>query len=105
MVGVATLMFEVDRGRVWEALSEAVKAANSVVEFSGEDAQVSARFSSGRGTSTTNFTVESFDLGGIFASLAKEDLYRSIELARGFTSDTPRAIATLAVARSVLETE
>lgn len=103
MFGVATLMFEIDRGRVWEAVSEAVKAANSVAEFSGEDAQISARFSSGRGSSTTNFTVENFNLNGIFSSLAKEDLYRSIELARGFTDDTPRAIATLAVARSVLE--
>lgn len=105
MVGVATLMFEIDRGRVWEALTEAVKAANSVVVFGGEDAQVSARFSLGRGNTTTNFTVEQFDLEGIFGSLAKEDLYRSIEIARGFTADTPRAIATLAVARSVLETK
>ena len=105
MVGVATLMFELDRGRVWEALTEAVKAANAVASFSGEDAQVSQRFSSGRGTSTTNMTVQQFDLGGIFSSLAKEDLYRSIELARGFTADTPRAIATLAVARAVLETK
>ena len=105
MVGVATLMFELDRGRVWEALTEAVKAANSVAAFSGEDAQVSQRFSSRSGTSTTNFTVEQFDVEGIFRSLAREDLYRSIEMARGFTADTPRAIATLAVARAVLETK
>jgi hypothetical protein len=105
MIGVATLMFELDRGRVWEALTEAVKAANSVATFSGEDAQVSQRFSFGRGTSTTNFTVQQFDVEGIFGSLAKEDLYRSIEMARGFTADRPRAIATLAVARAVLETK
>lgn len=105
MVGVATLMFEIDRGRVWEALAEAVKAANSVAEFSGEDAQVSARFSSGRGTSTTNFTVESFDLDRIFGFLAKDDIYRAIELAKGFTADSPRAVATLSVARSVLDTK
>ena len=65
MVGVATLMYEVDRGRVWEAVQEAVRAANSVSTFSGEDAQVSHRFSSGRGTSTTNMSVEHFDLDGI----------------------------------------
>lgn len=105
MMGVATLMFELDHGRVWEALTEAVKAANSVGGYSGEDSQVSQRFSSGRGTSTTNFTVQQFDVEGLFRSLAKEDLYRSIEMARGFTADTPRAIATLAVARSVLETK
>ncbi len=105
MVGVATLMFEIDRGNVWEALSEAVKAANAVAEFSGEDAQISERFSSGRGTSTSTSDVPNFNLAGIFGFLAKEDLYRSIELARGFTADSPRAIATLAVARAVLETK
>ena len=106
LVGVASQMYDIDRGRVWEALAEAVKGANSASEFSGEDAQVSARFTVARGgTTTTNFTVENFDLDGIFALLAKEDIYRAVELARGFTADAPRAIATLAVARSVLETK
>ena len=105
LVGVATQMFEIDRGRVWEALTEAVRAANSVSLFIGEDAQISARFSTGRGTTTTNFTVENFDVGGIFGSLAKEDIYRAIEAAKGFTADAPRAIATLAIARAVLETK
>ena len=102
-MGVATLMFEIDHGRVWEAVLEAVKAANAVSEFSGEDAQVVARFAMGRGASTTNFTVESFNLDKVFSSLAKEDLYRSIETARSFTADAPRATASLAVARAVLE--
>ena len=106
LVGVASQMYDIDRGRVWEALAEAVKAANSASEFSGEDAQISARFSmKGGGTTTSNFTVDNFDLDGIFGLLAKEDIYRAVELARGFTADTPRAVATLAVARSVLETK
>jgi hypothetical protein len=105
LLGVASQMYDIDRGRVWEALGEAVKAANSATEFSGEDAQVSARFTLGRhGTTTSASTVDNFDLGGIFGLLAKEDIYRAVELARGFTADAPRAIATLAVARSVLET-
>lgn len=41
----------------------------------------------------------------IFASLAKEDLYRAIDTARSFTADAPRASASLAVARAVLETK
>lgn len=103
LVGVATLMYDVDHGRVWETIVEAIKAANSVSEFTGEDAQIVARFQSGGGTSTSNFTVDSFDLHRIFGSLAKDDLYRSIELARSFTSDAPRATATLAVARAALK--
>jgi hypothetical protein len=57
----------------------------------------------GGGTTTSNFNVDSFDLEGIFGLLAKEDIYRAVELARGFTADAPRAVATLAIARSVLE--
>ncbi len=105
LVGVATQMFEIDRGRVWEALMEAVRAANSVSEFSGEDAQISARFSMGHGTTTTNLTVENFDVNGIFASLAKEDIYRAIESARGFTADAPRAIAMVRMKRWKLRTD
>ena len=77
MMGVATLMFEVDRGRVWEAVLEAVKAANAVSDFKGEDAQIVARLAIGRGASTSNFNVESFNLNKVFGSLAKEDLYRA----------------------------
>lgn len=105
LIGVATQMFEIDHGRVWEALLEAIKAANSVSQFSGEDAQVVARFNLGRGTTTTNFSVSHFDIPGIFGSLAREDLYRSIELAKAFTADAPRASATLAIARAVIETK
>lgn len=105
MMGVATLMFDVDHGRAWEALLEAVKAANAVSEYSGEDAHVVARFAMGRGASTTNFDVEDFNVERIFFSLAKEDLYRAIETARSFSADAPRASASLAVAKSVLETK
>ena len=105
MMGVATLMFEVDHGRVWEAVLEAVKAANAVSEFKGEDAQIVARLAVGRGATTSNFTVESFNLAKIFGSLAKEDLYRAIETARSFSADAPRASASLAVAKAVLETK
>ena len=46
---------------------------------------------------------QSFDLNDIFARLAREDLQRAIDLAHGFDGESPRAIATLAIARTVLE--
>ncbi len=101
LIGVATQMFDIDRARVWEALLEAVKAANSVSEFTGEDAQIVARLQTGGGTSTSSSSANDFDLPGIFSSVAREDLYRSIELAKGFNSDAPRATATLAIAKAV----
>jgi hypothetical protein len=103
LVGVATQMYEIDRSRVWEIIAEVVKAANANAEFSGDDAQIVSRLVFGQGASTTNFTVESFDLNGIFSKLAKDDLYRAVETAKSFTNESPRANASLAIVRSVLE--
>ncbi|OLE52758.1 MAG: hypothetical protein AUG51_16385 [Acidobacteria bacterium 13_1_20CM_3_53_8] len=103
LTGVATRMFEINRPRAWEAISEAIKAANSNSEFTGEDAEIAARFSlPNYGTSYTSSSADLFDVRDIFASLAKEDLYRAIELAKSYTSDAPRAAAILAVARAIL---
>jgi hypothetical protein len=44
-----------------------------------------------------------FDVIGIFEAFAREDYERAVELARGFQTNAPRASATIAIARSVLE--
>jgi hypothetical protein len=103
LVGVATQMFAVDHNRVWELMTEAARAANSATDFTGEDAEIVSRLTSGRGASTTSFSADSFDLAGIFGLLAKNDLYRAIELAKNFNGESPRAVATLAIAHAVLE--
>jgi len=105
LFGVATRMYEVDRTRAWELVAEAVKAANSASGFTGVDSQIVSRFQTSRGTSTTNFDVESFDLNGIFGLLARDDLFRAVELAKSFTGEAPRANATLAIIRAVLNTK
>jgi len=47
--------------------------------------------------------VEDFDVAGIFAELARADFSRTVELARGFEREAPRASAVIAIARAVLE--
>jgi hypothetical protein len=47
--------------------------------------------------------VADFDLNGIFRDLADQDYDRAVELARGFQGEGPRALATIAIARAVLE--
>ena len=44
-----------------------------------------------------------FDLLALFRHLARADLLRAVQLAKTFTGEAPRAVATLAIARSVLE--
>jgi hypothetical protein len=103
LVAVATRMHALDRQRAWDMIPEIVKASNAAPEFTGEDAQLIVRVQfKGGGAMTMNNSVESFDLDGLFASLAKENLDRAAELARGFKEESARSAATLAVARGVL---
>jgi hypothetical protein len=102
LVGVATRLYELDHNRAWEVLAEALKAANAVSDFTGEDAEIVSRLVTKRGSSTTNFTVDIFDLNNIFSLLAKDDLARAVELAKGFSFEAPRAAASLAIVRAVL---
>lgn len=48
-------------------------------------------------------TAEDFDLLAVFRVLSRADLLRAIQVAKGFTGEAPRAVATLAIARAVLE--
>jgi hypothetical protein len=54
-------------------------------------------------TMASTNSAQSFDLAGIFTTLAREDLNRAVTLARNFEGESARAVATLAIARAVLE--
>jgi hypothetical protein len=103
LIAVATGLVTADRVRAWETIDEAIKAANSAEGFTGEDSQVSARLQTRMMVMATNASAEDFDLLGAFKALAHEDLLRAVQLAKTLTGESPRAIATLAIARSVLE--
>jgi hypothetical protein len=103
LVAIATAFAETDRVRAWELISEVIKAGNSAEGFTGEDARMTSMLRFKFGVVMRNSNVNDFDLRGVFRALAKDDLYRTIELAKGFTGEAPRANATLAIARTVLE--
>jgi hypothetical protein len=54
-------------------------------------------------TSMRSSSVQVFDVTTIFGELARDDYNRSVELARGFESEAPRASSVIAIARAVLE--
>jgi hypothetical protein len=103
LVGVANALKIVEPGRVWDATFDAVKAANSAEGFTGEDGQIVLMFQSKGGSSVRTDDVPDFDLEGIFKDLAVQDYDRAVELARGFQGEGPRAVATIAIARAILE--
>lgn len=103
LIAVANALKLVDAERVWDAAFDAVKAANSAEGFSGEDGEMVLKFQSKGQSSVRTNDVAEFDLEGIFRDLAVQDYDRAVELARGFQAEGPRAVATIAIARAVLE--
>jgi len=103
LMAVATGMIKGDRVRAWEMIAEALKAANGAEGFTGEDSSVSSRLQTKQMVLVTNASSEDFDLLGAFRALGRDDFNRSVELAKTFTGEAPRSLATLAVARSALE--
>ncbi|MEJ7578774.1 MAG: hypothetical protein WKF74_17395 [Pyrinomonadaceae bacterium] len=92
----------IDQVRAWEMLPDVVKSANQAAEFTGEDARINNNLEGAvsiimlvTGSSDSNLT-------GVFDALGRDNLFRAVELARGFTGEAPRSFAVLAVANSVL---
>ena len=103
LTGVAEGFAEIDRVRAWEILNEVVKAANNAEAFTGEDSQIFARLQTKMMVVMNAASAQDFDLLAVFRHLARADLLRAVQLAKTFTGEAPRAVATLAIARSVLE--
>jgi hypothetical protein len=103
LIGVARQFVTADRVRAWEITDEAVKAANSAENFTGENVQLTFPLWTKSGPKFPSIGGEDFGVSGVVRSLTKDDLYRSIDLAKSFKNDAPRANAILAVASAVLE--
>ena len=103
LTAVAVGFGELDPVRAWEVLGEVVKAANGSEGFTGEDSSVSSRLQTKMMVVMNQASAPDFDLLAVFRHLAHADLLRAVQLAKTFTGEAPRAVATLAIARSVLE--
>jgi hypothetical protein len=103
LVAIATQLIALDRVRAWEVTLDAVKAANAAQGYTGDDGRLNVRLETKNMVVASASGAPSFDLTGIFSTLAREDLNRAVALARNFEGESPRAVATLAIARAVLD--
>jgi len=88
------------------AYEKAVALGADVLEMDAhitKDGEIVLMFQSKGGSSVRTDDVPDFDLEGIFKDLAVQDYDRAVELARGFQGEGPRAVATIAIARAILE--
>ncbi len=102
LTNIILLRFLADRGRGWEALTDLTKMINAISDYTGEDGEIAAVLQTKRGVWATSERTTGFNLASLFAELVKDDLQRSVEAARSFTGEAPRAVSTLAIARTVL---
>ena len=102
LLAVANALTLVEPSRAWDAVFDAVKAANSTEGFTGEDGVLALEINGKSHLSYRKDGVPDFDLEGIFSKLANDDYDRAVQLTRGFQGEAPRANATIAIAWSVL---
>lgn len=102
LLAIANALKGVDDTRAWEIAFDAVKAGNSAESFTGEDGKIFSGLRSSTQIFQRNDPASDFDVKGVFGKLAAADADRTIELARAFQGEGPRAIATIAIARALL---
>jgi hypothetical protein len=103
LIGVATQFLSADQVRSWEIMGEAVKAANAVEEFSGEDLEIKFVLATTSGLKFIEISGADFSLPSLVRLLAREDPIRAIYLAKSFKNDAPRAVAILSIGAAALE--
>jgi hypothetical protein len=103
LVSLLAHFIKLDQARGGDLARELIKAANNVSDFTGENSNVNwtveGKFSARLGTALA----EPRDLPDAFEALAADDFYQAVDISRTFKGDAPRALATLAIARAVLE--
>jgi hypothetical protein len=103
LIAVATQFLNSDQARAWGIMGDAIKAANAVPEFNGEDAGLNFVLATASGLKFIKINGAEFSLERMLRLLTRDDLIRADGLAKSFKNEAARAVATLAIARAVLE--
>lgn len=102
LLAVANALRAVDPSQAWDAISDAVEAANWIEDFTGEGGEITQHLSSKAQIMKKTEAAPDFDIRELFSELASSDLDRAVLLAQTFRREATRANAIIAVAQSVL---
>jgi len=103
LVALLAQFSKLDKARGWQLMSEMLKAANAVADFTGENGRTSQTLEGKFGIRMTTELASATELPNIFLSLAEDNFYQAIDAGKTFSGDAPRAMVTISIARSVLE--
>jgi len=102
LVGLLAHFSKADTARAWQLAEETVKAANGVPGFNGEDGQIQIELEGKFRIRMGVGLASPVDLSEAFGTLAADDPFHALSLAGDFSGEGPRALATIAVARAIL---
>jgi hypothetical protein len=94
---------KLNQARTWELTSEAIKAANAVTNFTGENGHASELLEGKFSIQMSTELVTPTDMSDLFVKLAEDNFYQAVDAAKSFSGDAPRALVTISIARSVLD--
>ena len=103
---IARYAARLDPARAWELLTQTIKAANALSDYTGDEVALEMQEDenpSADAESPFTFATEVFRLDAIFATMAHLDFERALTSARSLEGDVPRIFAQLAVARAGME--
>ncbi|HXT63801.1 MAG TPA: hypothetical protein VN696_12260, partial [Pyrinomonadaceae bacterium] len=103
LIGVVNAMLTIDRAKAWQTIDDVLKAANSAETFTGEDGVMRISLVTKANATSRSTSNGEFNIDPLFTELANDDFEKAIQLARLFEHEAPRAAATIAIARTVLE--
>jgi len=99
-VAIARRAGEIDQAGKWDKILDTIKALNKSSAYTGEENEISVGFQSRNNVLVMQVAAPSSSLPALVGTLAEEDIYRTVDMARTITNESPRAIALLAAARS-----
>lgn len=105
LFAVAGAYADVEPKLVAERAAEAIEAANKAEGFTGEDGQIRLSLKTRGGAWLSSASAPEFDIEPVFALLARASLEDATLMAKNFEADAPRAVAVLAVAKTILATK
>ena len=103
LVALAAQFSKLDKQRGWELLSETVKAANAVADFTGENGHTSVTLEGKFSIRMSTELVAPNDLAGLFATLAEDNFYQAMDAGKTFSGEAPRGLVTISIARAAFE--
>jgi hypothetical protein len=102
---VARMAARIDVKRAWELLPEVVRAANAFEDYTGDEGAIdigSDEDNADEAFEPLTLEDEVFQVDGLFATMAQLDYEKALTAARSIGKETPRAFASLAIARVML---